>query len=305
MTLSVVATVYNDAEIVPVLVKTIIENIPSSVNGYEIILVNDFSRDGSQDAIRTECEKNPNVKGITLSRNFGQQIAMSCGLHHASGDYVVIMDGDLQNPPSAIGELLEKIKSGNYDIVYTISKTRNDLWDSFTSRIFWYIITRLFGVKIVRNQLMLKIMTKDFVKRISEYHEINRTVSGIVNDISHHYTTIEVDNQTRTHGRSNYTFTRRLNLMIDMIISLSSAPLNLMIYLGFFTFILTLLGLAYYTILYLFFSVPSGYTSILLSIFFFGGLIVLILGIIGRYLANIYLEVRQRPLFHVKQTYNL
>jgi glycosyltransferase involved in cell wall biosynthesis len=305
MTLSVVATVYNDAEIVPVLVKTIIENIPQSVNGYEIILVNDFSKDGSQDAIRLECEKNPNVKGITLSRNFGQQIAMSCGLHHASGDYVVIMDGDLQNPRSAIPELLEKIKSGNYDIVYTISKTRNDLWDSFTSRIFWYIITRLFGVKIVRNQLMLKIMTKEFVKRISEYHEINRTVSGIVNDISHHYTTIEVDNQARAHGRSNYTFIKRMNLMIDMIISLSSAPLNLMIYLGFFTFILTLLGLAYYTIMYLFFSVPSGYTSILLSIFFFGGLIVLILGIIGRYLANIYLEVRQRPLFHVKQTYNL
>lgn len=305
MTLSVVATIYNDAEIVPALVKAITENIPQSVSGYEIVLVNDFSKDTSEDAIRRECEKNPNVKGIALSRNFGQQIAMSCGLHHASGDYVVIMDGDLQNPPSAIPQLLEKIKSGNYDIVYTISKTRNDLWDSFTSRIFWYIITRMFGVKIVRNQLMLKIMTREFVKRISEYHEINRTVSGIVNDISHHYTTIEVDNKSRTHGRSNYTFIKRLNLMIDMIISLSSAPLNLMIYLGFFTFLLTLLGLVYYTVQYLFFSVPSGYTSLLLSVFFFGGLIVLILGIIGRYLANIYLEVRQRPLFHVKQTYNL
>ena len=303
--LSVVATVYNDAGIVPLLVSEIIQNMPAGLTGYEIILVNDFSKDDSEQAIAKECEKDTHVKGVSLRRNFGQQIAMSAGIHHASGAYIVIMDGDLQNPPSAIPVLLDKIKHGSYDIVYCISKKRNDLWDSFTSAFFWFVLTRLFGVRIVRNQLMMKIMTKDFATHIKEYHEINRTVAGIVNDISWNYATIEIDNQKRLHGKSHYTFAKRMNLMLDMIISLSSAPLNFMIYLGFFTFLLTFAGLIYYLVLYLFFTVPSGYTSILLSVFFFGGLIVLILGVIGRYLANIYMEVRQRPLFHVKKTYNL
>jgi glycosyltransferase involved in cell wall biosynthesis len=305
MKLSIVATVYNDEKNVPALVEEIVKHVSPLSLDFEVILVNDFSTDGSEKAIASECSKNSHIKGITLRRNFGQQIAMSAGIHYATGDYVVIMDGDLQNPPSAIPSLIDKIKQGNHDIVYCISKTRNDLWDSFTSAIFWSILTRLFGVRMVKNQLMMKIMTKDFAERIMDYGEINRTVDGIVNDISWNYSTIVVENQKRLHGKSHYNFMSRLNLMIDMVISLSSAPLNAMIYLGFFTSILTLMAFIYYLVLYLFFTVPSGYTSILLSVFFFGGLIIFILGIIGRYLANIYTEVRGRPLFHIKSKYNL
>jgi len=302
--LSIVATVYNDAKIVPVLVENIINNIPTGVDKYEIILVNDFSRDNSESAIAEECKKNPSVKGISLSRNFGQQIAMSVGMNHATSDFVLIMDGDMQNPPASIPELFNKINEG-YDIVYGVSKTRNDLWDSFTSYLFWAILTKFFKVKIVKHQLMMKIMTKELIERFREYGEINRTVDGIVNDLSSNFSTVEIENQKRLIGKSNYTFGKRMNLMLDMIISLSSAPLNFLIYLGFFTFLITLIGLIYYAFSYLFDVVPPGYTSTQLSIFFFGGLIVLILGIIGRYLANIYSEVRQRPLYHIKKTYNI
>jgi glycosyltransferase involved in cell wall biosynthesis len=302
--LSIVATVYNDAEIVPLLVEEIIKNIPPSITKYEIILVNDCSPDNSEQFIKAECDKNPNVKGISLSRNYGQHIAMSAGMQNSKGDFVVTMDGDLQNPPSAIPQMLDKIKEG-YDIVYTASKKRNGILDAFTSYIFWAMLTKLFKMNVVKHQLMLKIMSREFIDRFSKYGEANRTIDGLVADISSNYAVLNIENNKRAHGRSNYNFIKRMNLTLDMIISLSSAPLNLMIYLGFFIFIGTILGVLYYICSYLFAIVPPGYTSTQLSIFFFGGLTILILGIIGRYLANIYSEVRHRPLYHVKRTYNL
>jgi dolichol-phosphate mannosyltransferase len=305
MKLSVVATVYNDAEAVPLLVEEIKKYVIPVTQDYEIILVNDFSKDSSEKAIADECAKDARIKGVSLRRNFGQQIALSAGIHYSTGDYVIIMDGDLQNPPSAIPLLFDKIKEGDYDIVYTISKTRNSWLEGLTSRLFWFLLAKLFSANFVQNPITLRIMTKDFTDHIKGYGELNRTVDGILNDISWNYATIEVENRKRQMGHSHYNFFKRFNLMIDMIISISSAPLNVLIYLGFFAFLGSLLGSLYYLIIFFFFNVPQGYTSIQLSIFFFGGLIVLILGIIGRYLANIYLEVRNRPLFHIKKKYNL
>ncbi len=302
--LSIVATVYNDAEIVPVLVENIIKNIPQGIDKYEIILVNDYSRDNSEQIIAAECAKNPNVKGISLSRNYGQHLAMTAGMHHTNGDYVVTMDGDMQNPPSAIPLMFEKIKEG-YDIVYTVSKKRNGVSDAITSYLFWAILTRVFKMNVVKHQLMLKIMTREFIDRFTKYGEVNRTIDGLVADISSNYAILEIENQKRTHGRSNYNFFKRMDMTMDMIINLSSAPLNILIYLGFFVFIGTLFCILYYVGSYLFDIVPPGYTSTQLSVFFFGGLTVFILGIIGRYLSNIYTEIRQRPLFHIKKTYNL
>ncbi|HTA82466.1 MAG TPA: glycosyltransferase family 2 protein [Bacteroidia bacterium] len=302
--LSIVATVYNDAEIVPLLVAEIIKNIPAEIQKYEIILVNDYSRDNSEEAIIAECKKNTSVKGISLNRNFGQQIAMSAGMQHASGDLVVIMDGDLQNPPSAIPILISKVQEG-YDIVYTASKKRNGIIDAFTSYIFWALLTKIFKMNVVKHQLMLKIMTKEFIQKFNKYGENTRTIDAIVADISSNYTVLPVENQKRKYGRSNYNFFKRANITLDMIISLSSAPLNFMIYLGLFIFLATIIGVIYYIGIYLFDTVPPGYTSMQLSIFFFGGLTILVLGIIGRYLSGIYAEVRRRPLFHIKKTYNL
>jgi glycosyltransferase involved in cell wall biosynthesis len=302
--LSIVATVYNDADIVPILVDSIIKNIPSGVDSYEIILVNDCSRDHSERTIKAECDKNKNVKGISLSRNFGQHVAMSAGIQHGTGDFVVTMDGDMQNPPSAIPAMFEKIKEG-YDIVYTVSKKRNGILDAFTSYLFWAILTKVFKMNIVKHQLMLKIMTREFVERFTKYGETNRTIDGVVADISSNYAIMPIENQKRVSGRSNYNFFKRANLTLDMVISLSSAPLNFLIYLGFFIFLGTV-GVSLYNLYEYFFDVvPSGYTSTQLTVFFFGGLTILILGIIGRYLSNIYSEVRQRPLYHIKKTYNM
>ena len=302
--LSIVCTVYNDDELVPILISEVKKYVDVLGINYEIILVNDSSSDNSEMEIEKACNRDKKIKGINLARNFGQQIAMSVGMRYATGKYVLIMDGDLQNPPSEIPLLYHEILNG-FDIVYTVSKTRNDLFDKWTSMFFWFIVSKILKVSVVKNQLMMKIMTSDFVKRYNTYQEINRTVAGIVRDISSNYQVMYIENTKRTIGKSHYTIFKRFNLLIDIIISLSNAPLNMMIYFGLLVFIVTIIISFYYLFLYLFYDVPPGFTSIILAVFFFGSLIVLLLGFIGRYLSNIYSEVRRRPLYHLKSLYNI
>ena len=302
--LSIVCTIYNDAELVPVLVGELEKNADALGINYDIILVNDSSSDNSEHEIEKICKIDKRIKGINLARNFGQQIAMSVGMLYASGKYVLIMDGDLQNPPSEIPRLYHEILKG-FDIVYTVSKTRNDLFDKFTSLFFWFFVSKILKVSIVKNQLMMKIMNSDIVKQYNVYKEVNRTIASIVRDISVNYQVLEVENNRRTIGRSHYNLFNRFNLLIDITISLSNAPLNMMIYFGSLVFMLTVLISIYYLFLFIFSDVPAGFTSIILVLFFFGSLIVLLLGFIGRYLSNIYTEVRRRPLYHIKSLLNL
>lgn len=301
--LSIVATIYNDEKIVPHLVEEILRYLIPLKVSYEIILVNDNSPDGSQRAIEEACRKFPEVKSILLSRNFGQQVAMSAGIQHASGEYVLIMDGDLQNPPSEIPGLYNKIMEG-YDIIYCTSKSRNNFFDRITSATFWFFLVKIFKVNIIKDQLMMKVMTRKFVEEYNRYGEVNRTVSGIAKDIGLASAVVEVRNQKRHSGKSNYSFFRRFNLMIDIILSLSTAPLNFMIYLGILIFLLTTAASVFYLLQYLLYDISPGFTSIMLALFFFGSIIILMLGFIGRYLSNIYSEVRQRPLYMVSKKIN-
>lgn len=304
MELSIVTTIYNDAGTVPILVDKIREAVIPLGIDYELILVNDNSPDNSEVAIAAVCEKFAEVKGISLSRNYGQQIAMSAGMRQAKGNYVVILDGDLQNPPDKIPELYRKIKEG-FDLVYTVGTARNSWRDEMSSKLFWWVLAKMFKVKVVPYQLMMKIMTRNFLERFNSYNEQSRTIAGIVNDIGLNYTVLEVKNEKRMAGKSNYNFIKRFNLMIDVIISFSNAPLNIMIHFGWIILTLTSLTAFYQLYLYISDSIPAGYTSLILSIFFFGSLNILMLGFIGRYLANIYAEVKNRPLYAIRKTYNV
>ncbi len=302
--LSVICTVYRGSLIVDQLVENLIESVNRLPVDIEIILVDDFSPDSSWEKITQNCEKYSFVKGIRLSRNFGQQIAMSAGIQFASGDYVIIMDGDLQNPPSAIPLLVDKLQEGN-DIVYTVSKTRNNLKDEITSKLFWFVLTKIFKVNIIKNQLMMKGMTKMFAKNYTMYTEISRTVSGIVNDIGMKHAVIEIENRKRHSGKSSYSFYKRFNLMIDIILNMTNAPLNIIINISLIILFGTVIYSIFHLILYFYNDVPAGFTSIILAVFFFSSLILLVLGIMGRYLSNIYTEVKNRPLFLVQEKLNL
>ena len=302
--LSIVATVYNDSSNVAQLVQEILTELQKMDITYEIILVNDASVDDSEAAIELLCRNNERIRGISLSRNCGQQIAMSAGIHYASGKHVLIMDGDLQNPPSAIPLLYAKVGEG-FDVVYTVSKVRNDAQSEFTSRLLWFTVNKVLRIPMIPNQLMMRIMTAEFAGRFDQYCETNRFIAGITHDIGMQHAILAIENRRRVRGSSNYSALRRLNLSVDLIIGISAAPLNAMLYFGFMVLVVTLLISAYELFVYVTQGSVPGFTSIILSIFFFNGTIIMLLGLLGKYLANIYTEVRRRPLYYVRNKFNL
>jgi glycosyltransferase involved in cell wall biosynthesis len=295
---SVVVPVYNGAR----LVERLVREVAASLDGepYELLLIEDGSQDSSWDAIVTAASLSSDVKGFRLSRNFGQQIAVSAGIAQARGKYVIVMDCDLQNPASAIPEILGSLRAGN-EVVYTVSKTRNNTRDALTSQLFWFVLTKIFKASVVKHQLMMKGMTSKMARIYDSYPEATRTVAGIVGDIGYRHAVIEVENARRGEGKSNYGFFKRFDLMIDMIISIAAAPLKILIYAGLAGFIATLLASIYFLAAALFHSAPSGITVVVLAVFLFGSLMTLMLGIVGVYLANIYAEVRRRPLFLIAE----
>ncbi|HEV7879391.1 glycosyltransferase family 2 protein [Bradyrhizobium sp.] len=298
--ISVVVAVYNGASLIERLVQDVAAPLEGSGEPYELLLVEDGSQDSSWQAIVGAASRYPFVKGLRLSRNFGQQIAVSAGICQARREYVVVMDCDLQHPASAIPKILAALKSGN-ELVYTVSKVRNNARDATTSRLFWFVLTKIFRVRVVENQLMMKGMTSRIARIYQSYPEATRTVAGIVGDIGFKHAVIEVENARRGEGRSNYGFFQRFDLMIDMILSIAVAPLKILIYLGLAGFIVSLAASIYFLTMALFHPVVSGVTAILLAVCLFGTLTTLLFGIVGVYLANIYTEVRRRPLFLIAE----
>lgn len=301
---SIIATIYNAGTFIEEFVEEVSLATEKVTSDYEIILVEDCGPDNSWEKIEELGKKNQKVKGIKLSRNFGQQMAMSAGVRYAQADIVIVMDGDLQNPSGAIPDIVTKIREG-YDMVYTVSKTRNNLKDEFTSRIFWFAINKLFNVGIVPNQLMLRGFNKRFKELYNSYDERVRAVVGITHDIGLNTTQIEVENRKRKYGKSNYTFFKRFHLMVDIILAMTNAPLNYLINISLFALIVTIIAGIWNLFSYFAYpDVPAGYTTIVLLILFFGSLTTLILGVIGRYLSNIYIEVRRRPTFIINKKVN-
>ena len=302
--LSIVSTIYNDASVVPLLVKELLRQAQELNVDYEIILVNDCSFDSSEIEIEKICKSNSIIKGVSLARNYGQQVAISAGMRYAKGNYILIIDGDLENPINSIPDLYHKIKEG-FDIVYAVAKKRQSFIKRITSEMFWIVICKLLQIKIIKNQLMMRIMSRKFLENYNGYNEISRSVAGITYDVGLNSSVIEVEPNKRISGKSNYTFFKRLNIFIDIVLNLSLKPLNFIMFIGFFTFIVSVLLSVYYLYVYFTIGTNPGYTSIILSIFFFGSVIVFTLGIMARYLSLIYLEVRNRPLFIVKEKFNL
>jgi len=302
--LSIVSAIYNDANTVKQLVSEFEDELLKLGISYEIVLVNDGSIDNSEEEIREVCDKNPLIKGISLSRNYGQQIAVSSGISFAKGKYVLIIDGDLENPIDSIPDLYNKINEG-FDIVYAVSPIRQSITKKITSQLFWFAICKVLKINIIKDQLLLRIMSRKFVDAYNLYPEISRSVAGINHDIGMNATSLIVHPKKRIYGKSSYNFGKRLNMFIDIFLNMSTRPLNLVIFFGLFQLILSLILTLIYLIKYFTSGTIPGNTSIMVSILFFGGAVLFILGIMARYLSLIYSEVKRRPMFLVKEKYNL
>jgi len=302
--LSIVCTIYRGEGMVAELVRQVSLECDSARIDYEIILVEDRSPDSSWDEILEICGENPRIRALRMARNVGQQIAVSAGLRYASAPFVIAMDGDLQNPPDAIPLILGRLKEG-FDVVYTVSTARNTAIDAATSQCFWWLMNTVLQVGIVPNQLMMRGFSARALRTFNSYDEHVRNVVGITHDIGLNTTVLEVENRKRHAGRSNYGFFKRFDVLLDVVLASSNRPLTYLIYFSFAAMAFGL-GLGIMTVInhLRYPEMPPGYASLATLLICFGSATLAVLGIIGRYLANIYTEVRRRPLFSVDKEIN-
>jgi glycosyltransferase involved in cell wall biosynthesis len=272
-------------------------------DAWEVIFVDDGSRDNTWALVEAAHQRDPRVRGIRLSRGFGHHIAVSAGLDHARGQSVVVMDGDLQDPPDAIPLLYEKRKAG-FDLIYSTRVDRQDpLLKRINSRLFWGAMNRISRLNMPPTQMMLRMMSRRFVDAIVQMRETQRFVHGMMAWAGFRVTTVDVQHRARHAGHTSYNVWRQLRLAVYAITSFSTTPLRLASILGLVTSMASFIagiGLIVAKLAYGY-SV-EGWASIITSVYFLGGIQLLVLGIIGEYLGKTYREVQRRPLYFVSES---
>lgn len=268
----------------------------------EVILVNDASPDNSWAIIESLHKENPSIRGINFSRNFGQHYAISAGLAQVTGDWIVVMDCDLQDVPEEIEKLYRKAQSG-YDVVLGRRMVRKDsFFKRFFSRSFYRVLSYLSGIKYDPRVANFGIYKKDVIDTINNLPEKNRYFPSMIKWVGYKQTSIEVKHSERAEGRSSYNFKKLLNLSLDIVLSYSDKPLRLAIKLGL---LITFLSLIFSLIvIYKWFTggiEVMGYTSLILSIWMLSGIIIFILGVVGLYIGKIFENVKDRPTYIIKE----
>jgi glycosyltransferase involved in cell wall biosynthesis len=303
--LSVVIPVFNEGPIIEELVKQVKMNVKLITDDFEIILVDDGSQDETWNKIENEAKQEKKVKGIKFSRNFGHHFAITAGLHNSSGDWVIVMDGDLQDRPEVIPELYKKSQTG-FDVVFVSRLNRPEaLYYRIAQKIFYWALKNLSGVDFDSQQANFSIINKKVVEAFKNFPENARFYGSTIKWLGFKRSYITADHGTRYSGRPSYTFKKRLKLALDIILSFSERPLKFAIGLGLLMSSISIfiaLWIVYGTLRwgYAVMGWPSGIVSILFS----SGIILTVLGIIGIYLGRVFDEVKRRPLYIISNIVN-
>lgn len=303
MDLSVVIPVYNEAENIPLIydrLKIVLANLCSE---FEIIFVNDGSRDESLNIIKTLSLRHPEVKYVDFSRNFGHQVAVSAGIDHAGGDAIVIMDADLQDPPELIEELFARLKEG-YDVAYAQRTVREgETWlKRFTARIFYRLFARMTTVPIPLDTGDFRIIHKRVADVLRQMPERHKFLRGQISWIGFRQIAVPYVRHERHAGVSGYSYWKLFKLALDGITGFSDLPLKMAYYFGF-----SVSGLAFIAALwvlvrrYLLGEFIPGSTSMMIAFLFMGGVQLIALGILGEYMGRMNDNIRQRPLYIVRE----
>lgn len=304
--ISVVSPVYGCRECLGALCERVAATLGPITDDYEIILVNDACPQGSWEHIQALARQEPRVKGINLSRNFGQHYAITAGLDHAQGDWVVVMDCDLQDKPEEIGKLYAKAREG-YDIVFGQRVERQDsFFKKLTSRLFYRVLEYFTDTEHDKTIANFGIFSKQVIETVNRFREQNRSFPLFVKIAGFRRTQIPVEHDDRLYGKSSYNLSKLVNLAIDSIVAHSNKPLRLFIQFGFFI-ALGSMGYALWLVLsyFLYGDIAEGWTSLMVSMFFMFGLLFGILGILGLYIGKIFDEVKGRPLYIIQEAVNL
>ena len=306
-TLSIVVPLFNEADNLLELlrrVREVVGNLTVAPAAWELILVDDGSADATLALLLDAAAVDPHLRVVSLSRNFGHQIAATAGLDAARGDAVVLMDGDLQDPPELIDAFLAKFREG-YDVVYATRRRRagESRFKLLTARIFYRTIRRLTNVSIPVDTGDFRLMSRRVVTALRDSRERHRFIRGLVSWVGYKQTGIEYDRAERFSGASKYPFSKMLHFAIDGITAFSEIPLRIATWFGFIVsavaFIVALfeIGIRVFTG----YNLP-GYTSTIFAILFLGGVQLITIGILGEYVGRVYDEIKGRPLYLVAES---
>lgn len=301
-TLSVVTPVYGCGDCLVELYRRLKQTLTEITPDYEIIMVNDHSPDHAWMLIQQLAHQDHNVKGISLSRNFGQHHAITAGLDFADGDWVVVMDCDLQDQPEEIKRLYAKAQEG-YDVVFARRYERQDrLWKKWASKCFYRVLDFFTDSHSDHTVANFSISSRTVIENYRNMREQNRLFPLFIRWMGFNTAYINVAHSERYAGKTSYNFSKLFNLAIDIIVSQSNKPLRLSIKFGFLISFGSLLYGLWLMYRYFFLAQPvAGWTSVMVSIYFIGGLIFANLGVLGLYMGKVFDEVKHRPLYVVKE----
>jgi dolichol-phosphate mannosyltransferase len=273
---------------------------------YEIVFIDDGSQDQTVPLIKKTAAVNKRIKLIELSYNHGKQAALSAGIKFASGDYLLHMDPDLQDPPEEIPRFLEAIEAG-YDLVFGIRREKRDtLVNTLLSKLFWYILNRFTGLNIPTNLAVMRIFNRQFADRFLSYGEQNRFIEGIFMHIGMKRTTLLINQNERYAGVSKFNFRRKIKLALDAILDFSEMPLTMAVRLGLLLSLAGFMGILAILLLKLVLvDFQAGWPSVLSLLLVGFGVQLFFIGIAAIYIGRIYRETKQRPIFSVKEMTNL
>jgi dolichol-phosphate mannosyltransferase len=303
--ISIVVPCYNEQEVFGETYRRLtatFEQLDSSKYQYEIIFVNDGSRDNTLEQIQEIIKIDTRIKGINFSRNFGHQIAITAGLDNCKGDAAVVIDADLQDPPSVILEMVKKWEEG-YDVIFGKRNARagESTFKLLTAKWFYRFINRLSDVDMPLDTGDFRLMDRNALDQFLSMRETYRFVRGMVAWIGFKQTFVEYDRESRFAGTTKYPLKKMLRLASDAILSFSNTPLKIATFVGFITSIVAFFGILYSLYMRLFTdNFVEGWTLLMISVLLIGGIILLVLGIIGEYVGRIYGEIKQRPLYIIR-----
>lgn len=269
---------------------------------FEIILVNDGSSDHSWEIITSLTDASPNVVGINLSRNYGHQLALSAGLSRSRGDYVFVLDADLQDPPELLPDMLTKLREG-HDVVYgqRIARVGETLFKKSSANLFYRVLSRMANIDIPRNTGDFRLMTGRVVAQLNAMPERYRFVRGMVGWIGFSQVPFAYQREARFAGETHYPFRKMLQFAIDAITSFSVLPLRFASLLGMAFGVLGLLALTWVGLAWVMGGTVAGWTSLAALILILGSMQLMMLGVFGEYLGRLYMESKHRPLFVISE----
>ncbi len=304
--ISIVVPMYNEQEALDILyreLKSVTETIPE--HEFEYLFVNDGSKDATLDEIKKLAEQDARVRYVSFSRNFGKEAAMYAGLKSASGDYVALMDADLQDPPALLPQMIQMIESGECDNVATrrVNRKGEPPIRSFFAKCFYKVMRKLTHIEIADGARDYRLMSRAMVDSILSVSEYNRFSKGIFAWVGYETRWLEFENVERAAGETKWSFWKLVRYSFDGIVNFSDTPLRISSYLGLLLTGLSFVAIIIEVIRALVFGDPvAGWPSLVCIITFIGGIQLFCMGIMGQYIAKTYMEVKRRPLYIVKES---